>query len=115
MDAKEKTARRIRRHSRVRAKIVGTAKRPRLAVFRSNTQITAQIIDDEKGKTLASVVSGALKGDTPRKKSEAAGSLVAEIARNKKITEVVFDRGGFHYAGNIKAFANAARKAGLNF
>lgn len=115
MDTKEKTTRRLRRRGRIRSKVFGTANKPRLTVFRSNMQISAQIIDDEKNHTLASVLSGKQKGETPLQKSEAAGAAIAEAAQKHKITDVVFDRGGFKYAGNIKAFADAARKGGLNF
>ena len=115
MDTIEKTQRRIRRKGRIRSKVHGTAALPRLAVFRSNTQITAQIIDDEKNHTLAAVTSKDQKGKTPLEKSVAAGAEIAKAAQEKKIKEVVFDRGGFKYVGNIKAFADAARKEGLAF
>jgi large subunit ribosomal protein L18 len=115
MDTQEKTQRRTRRKNRVRAKISGTAKRPRLAIFRSNTQITAQLIDDEKNTTLAAVSTAQQTGKTPQERVVAAGAAMAEAAKSKKIREVVFDRGGYLYAGNIKAFANAAREAGLIF
>ncbi|PCH91636.1 50S ribosomal protein L18 [Candidatus Kaiserbacteria bacterium] len=115
MDTKEKTLRLLRRRKRVRAKISGTAARPRLAVYRSNTQITGQLIDDEAQVTLAAVSTKTQKGATPREKSIAAGAAIAEAAKGKKITTIVFDRGGYLYAGNIKAFADAAREAGLTF
>lgn len=115
MDTREKTLRRTRRRNRVRAKISGTAKRPRLSIFRSNTQISAQLIDDEKNVTLAAVSTAKQKGKTPLERSAAAGAAIAEAAKGKKISEVVFDRGGYLYTGNIKAFADAAREAGLKF
>lgn len=115
MDTQEKTLRRLRRKNRVRAKVFGTAQRPRLAIFRSNTQITAQLIDDEAGTTLASATSNKQKGSTLRDRTIAAAQSLAEAAKAKKISEVVFDRGGYLYTGNIKAFADAAREAGLIF
>jgi len=115
MDTKEKTLRRTRRKNRVRAKVSGTAKRPRLAIFRSNTQIAAQLIDDESQKTLCSVTTAKQKGKTKRERSVEAGAAIAAVAKDKKVSTVVFDRGGYLYAGNIKAFADAAREAGLKF
>ncbi len=106
---------RDRRHRRVRAKVSGTAERPRLSVFKSNTRIVAQIIDDVAGTTLAAVSSSSEKGKTPRERAEAAATTLAVAAKGKGITKVVFDRGGFQYAGTIKAFADAARAAGLEF
>jgi len=115
MDTKEKTLRRLRRKNRVRAKVSGTAKRPRLAIFRSNTQISAQLIDDEAQKTLCAVTTAKQKGKTPKERSIEAGTAMAAAAKDKKVSAVVFDRGGYLYAGNIKAFADAARDAGLTF
>ncbi|MAZ67345.1 50S ribosomal protein L18 [bacterium] len=115
MDTREKTLRRKRRRNRVRAKISGTATCPRLSVFRSNTQITGQLIDDEKNETLMAVSTLGQKGKTPQERAKSAGVAIAEAAKAKKIDTVVFDRGGYLYAGNIKAFADAARQAGLNF
>lgn len=105
------------RRRRVRAKIFGTALRPRLAVHRSNTQLRAQIINDEKGETLAAVSSASASesAKTPREAVEAAAKNLVELAKKSKVTSVVFDRGGFAYKGNIKIFADAAREAGLNF
>lgn len=114
MDTQEKTLRRTRRRNRVRAKVSGTAARPRLSVFRSNTQITAQLIDDEANTTICSVTTAKRKG-TPRERSIEAGSALAEAAKGKKVAEIVFDRGGYLYTGNIKAFADAVRDAGLKF
>ena len=110
-----KAPKRERRHRRVRAKVVGTKVRPRLSVFRSNTRLVAQLIDDSGGVTLAAVSSSDEKGKTPRARAEAAASSLAKQASAKGITSIVFDRGGFQYLGTIKAFAEAARKAGLEF
>lgn len=110
-----KTQKRIRRHSRVRAKVVGSAERPRLSVFKSNTALYAQIINDATGTTLAAVASSSEKGKTPRERAESAAKTIAKLAGEKGIKTVVFDRGGFQYIGTIKAFADAAREAGLAF
>jgi len=110
-----KTQQRIRRHKRVRAKVVGSETRPRLSVYKSNTRLLAQLIDDKSGKTLAAVTSSDEKGKTPRERAEAAAATLAKLAREKGVTAVVFDRGGFQYLGTIKAFADAARAAGLKF
>lgn len=107
--------RRDRRHNRVRAKVTGTAERPRLAVYRSNRQVIAQVINDEAGATIASVVSLKEKGKTPRERAESAARALAKSAKEKGVGRVVFDRGGFEYTGTIKAFADAARAAGLEF
>ena len=108
---------RLKRHARVRAKISGTAECPRLSVFRSNTQIFAQIIDDVKGNTLASSSSVELKIKTGGNASGAAlvGKDIAEKAKKLKIKKVVFDRGGYLYHGRVKALAEAARENGLEF
>jgi len=99
----------------VRAKVVGSDTRPRLAVYKSNTRLMAQIIDDGKGVTLASVSSAQEKGKTPRERAEQAAATLAKRAGEKGVKAVVFDRGGFQYVGTIKAFADAARAAGLEF
>jgi len=110
---------RDRRHRRVRARVIGTAARPRLNVFRSLSHIYAQVIDDTAGHTLAA--AGSLEGDlrgqegTKVDQAKAVGRLVAERARAAGITQVVFDRGGWKYHGRIKALADAAREAGLEF
>lgn len=108
---------RIRKHARVREKISGTADCPRLCVFRSNRNIEAQIIDDEKGITLVSSSSTQLKlangGDVEA--ASKVGENLAEKAIAKKITKVVFDRAGYLYHGRVEALANAARKGGLKF
>lgn len=106
---------RNRRHKRIRAKISGTEDRPRLSIFKSNKHISAQIIDDENGKTLLSVHSREVKGKTMLEKSAMVGESIASKAMAKKINKVVFDRGGFIYAGNVKVLAEGARKGGLKF
>lgn len=115
-DSKNKI--RLRIHKRIRRKLSGTAERPRLAVFRSTKHIYAQVIDDSKGHTIAAASSseksasadgGNVTGAT------AIGKLVAERAKEKGIESVVFDRGGYHYHGRVKALAEAAREAGLKF
>jgi len=110
---------RRRRHKRVRRKVEGTAERPRLAVFRSNKHITAQLIDDLAGRTLASAssVEASLRS-APGGNIDAAkavGTLVASRAKDAGITTVVFDRGGFAYHGRVAALADAARAEGLEF
>jgi len=110
-----KTQQRIRRHKRVRAKVIGTEIRPRLSIYKSNTRLTAQIIDDTKGVTIAAVSSLEEKGKTPRERAEAAAATLAKSAGAKGVKAVVFDRGGFRYVGTVKAFADAARAAGLEF
>lgn len=109
------TQQRERRHRRVRAKVSGTSDRPRLSVFKSNTRLVAQIINDDTGTTLAAVSSASEKGKTPRERAEAAAGVLAKAAGAKGVKKVVFDRGGYQYAGTIKAFADAARAAGLEF
>jgi large subunit ribosomal protein L18 len=120
VSAHKKAELRQRRHVRVRKKVVGTAERPRLAVFRSNAHITAQVIDDSTGRTLASAASVEKDvrsaGGTGNKSAAATvGRLVASRARDAGVTRVVFDRGGFLYHGRVAALADAAREAGLEF
>ncbi|MFZ2887086.1 MAG: 50S ribosomal protein L18 [Minisyncoccia bacterium] len=115
MQKLSKSQSRDRRHRRVRAKVSGSAERPRLSVFKSNTRIVAQIIDDTNGVTLAAVSSSTEKGKTPREKAENAAASLAKAAGAKGVKKVVFDRGGYQYIGTIKAFADAARAAGLEF
>ena len=105
---------RDRRHNRVRAKISGTAARPRLAVFKSNKFISAQIIDDEAEKTLASAHGRAYPGSLSVQ-AVAVGKAVAEAAKKAGIDTIVFDRGGFEYGGQIKMVADTARENGLTF
>ena len=112
-------AARRKRHDRIRLRMEGTESRPRLAVFRSNTHIYAQVIDDASGRTLAaaSTVEKELRGSKSTKTEEAAvvGRLVAERAKTAGVERVVFDRAGFRYHGRIKSLAEAAREAGLEF
>ena len=106
---------RTRRHGRIRTQVVGNASRPRLSVFRSNKFIYAQLIDDATGVTLAAASD--VKGTKGKKTERAAtvGTELAKAAKAKKIETVVFDRGGFLYAGRVKALAEAAREGGLKF
>ena len=108
---------RERRHRRIRASIRGSAERPRLAVFRSNRGIYAQLIDDESGRTLAAASSldASLRGGKRSEAPAAVGRLVGERGREAGITRVVFDRGGYLYHGRVKALAEAARESGLEF
>lgn len=113
-----KADRRKRIHYRIRKKVVGTAARPRLSVFRSNRYIYAQLIDDLKGNTLASASSFEKAVENVGDKSEqsrATGKLLAERAAAKQISGVVFDRGGYLYHGRVKALAEGAREGGLLF
>jgi len=110
-----KQQKRTRRHSRIRAKIVGTAECPRLAVYRSNKFVYAQLIDDEKGATIAAVDSRGEKGASALERAHAVGTKVAEIAKKAKIGRAVFDRGGFLFTGSIKEVAEGAREGGLTF
>ena len=112
----EKNLKRFRRQVRIRAKISGTATRPRLSVFRSNTNIYAQLIDDNAGVTLGAASDLKLKKEgTKTDMSKKVGEAIAKIAAEKWIKEVVFDRGWFAYHGRVKALADAAREAGLQF
>ena len=112
-------AARQKRHERIRLHLEGSAERPRLAVFRSNVHIYAQVIDDASGRTLAtaSTVEKELRGSKKTKTEEAAvvGKLLAERAKSAGVERVVFDRAGFRYHGRIKSLADAAREAGLDF
>jgi len=117
-----KREKRERRHKRVRAKIKGTASRPRLSVFRSNKHLYLQLIDDEKGRTIVSTSDIALKTGrkskikmTKTKLAFEIGKNLAELATKKKIKKVVFDRGGYAYHGRVKAAAEGAREGGLIF
>ncbi|MEN9922375.1 MAG: hypothetical protein RL097_652 [Candidatus Parcubacteria bacterium] len=110
-----KTVSRTKRHNRLRHKISGTAARPRLAVFRSNMFVYAQLIDDVAGKTLAAVDSRKEGSGTTMERSKAVGAAIAKKAAALKIIEVVFDRGGFRYQGIVAALADAAREGGLKF
>ncbi|MDP2655524.1 MAG: 50S ribosomal protein L18 [bacterium] len=105
---------RKRRHARVRATVKGTAERPRLAVFRSNRFVSAQLIDDTAGKTLASAHGREFKG-SQSVQATSVGSAIAKKAKVAGIKAVVFDRGGYRYGGQVKSLADAAREGGLTF
>ena len=110
-------ARRLRRRRRVRAKVRGTAERPRISVFRSNRGIMAQLVDDDAGRTLAAVqwYEGGLGSLSGLDRSHRAGALLAERAQAAGAAAAVFDRGGYRYHGHVKAFAEGAREGGLSF
>ena len=107
--------RRLKRRRRVRAKVVGTAVRPRISVFRSNRGIMAQLIDDERGHTLAAVqwTEADLRSLKPMEQATQAGKLLAQRAKDAGIERAVFDRGGYQYHGRVKAFAEGVREGGL--
>ena len=109
--------RRLKRRRRVRAKVRGSAERPRISVFRSNRGIFAQLIDDESGRTLASVnwTESDLRSLKPMEQATKAGSLLAERAKAAGVEAAVFDRGGYRYHGRVKALAEGAREGGLTF
>jgi large subunit ribosomal protein L18 len=111
---KSRAGLRDRRHIRVRAKVSGTAERPRLVVFRSDKHIYAQLVNDDTQRTLMSITDNGLKGKK-QEKSTAVGKLVAEKAKAAGITKVVFDRAGYRYHGRVKAVADGAREGGLEF
>ena len=121
MANKSRSIARIRRHARVRKNVVGTSERPRLNVFRSIKVIYVQVIDDQNGHTLASASSidgemrEKMKGLNKTEQAKLVGQTVAERAKSKGITSVVFDRGGFRYVGRVKALADGARENGLQF
>ena len=110
-----KTQARLKRRRRVRAKIAGTAERPRIAVFRSNRGIFAQLIDDEAAVTLAAAqwTESDVRGLKPMEQATRVGALLAERAKAKGVESVVFDRGGYQYHGRVKAFADGVREGGL--
>jgi large subunit ribosomal protein L18 len=111
------TTRRLRRRRRVRAKVRGTAERPRLSVFRSNRGIQAQLIDDTAGRTLAAVAwtEDELKKLKRMEQAKRAGELIAERGKKAGVEQVIFDRGGYQYHGKVKALAEGAREGGLKF
>ena len=119
MSKKSRNDKRVKRHLRVRKNLIGTPEKPRLCVFRSNKNISAQIIDDENGNTLvsASTLEKELKGENGGNKEAAkkVGELIAKRALDKGIENVAFDRGGFLYHGRVKELAEGAREAGLKF
>ena len=112
---------RFMRHNRVRGKVVGTPERPRLNVFRSLTNIYAQVIDDAHGHTLVAAstidkdVAGQIEGKTKAEAAKVVGQVLAERAKNAGISKVVFDRGGYRYHGRVAALAEGAREGGLEF
>jgi large subunit ribosomal protein L18 len=106
---------RHRRHLRVRKKVSGTAERPRLVVFRSDKHIYAQLVDDGAGRTIATVSSLKLRAGKKSERASDVGKQVAAIAKDRGITRVVFDRGGYKYHGRVKAVADGAREGGLEF
>jgi large subunit ribosomal protein L18 len=110
-----KPAKRLKRRRRVRAKVVGTAARPRISIFRSGRGIFAQLIDDEHGHTLAAVAhtEADLTGLKPLEQASKAGQLLAERAKAAGVERAVFDRGGYQYHGRVKAFAEGVREGGL--
>ena len=112
---KIKIEKRVRRHKRIRSRVSGTALVPRLAAFRSNSYIYAQLIDDESGKTLVSASSLEVKDSNKTSAASATGKAIAKKAIEQKIKKVVFDRGGYVYAGRVKALADGAREGGLQF
>ena len=117
MTVKTKQQLRIRRHRRVRAKVRGTAECPRLAVFRSNRGVMAQLIDDERGHTLAAVswTESGLRELAAMEQAARAGATIAERAKAAGIERCVFDRGGYKYHGRVKSLADGAREGGLTF
>lgn len=117
MTVQTKAQTRLRRRRRVRAKIRGTAERPRISVFRSNRGIFAQLIDDDSGRTLAQVswIESELRKLSPMDQARRAGELLGERAKQAGVEAAVFDRGGYQYHGRVKALAEGAREAGLGF
>ena len=112
---KSRPEKRVRRHLRVRHKVKGTPERPRLVVFRSLKHITAQLVDDDAAHTLATVTSVGGGAGKKSDKSLEVGKQIAAIAKDKGISKVVFDRGGYQYHGRVKAVADGAREGGLEF
>jgi len=112
---KQKRFKKTIRHTRVRARVSGDANRPRLAVFRSDKHIYAQIIDDVDGKTLVSASDMDIKSGKKAEKAAEVGQRVAQLAKKRGITAVRFDRGGFKYHGRVKALDEGAREGGLQF
>ncbi len=110
-------ARRLKRRRRVRAKVRGEAERPRISVFRSNRGISAQLIDDDSGRTLAAVnwTEAELRELAPAEQARRVGALLAERAQAAGVNGAVFDRGGYQYHGRVRALAEGAREAGLRF
>ena len=117
MTVATRPAKRLKRRRRVRAKVTGTAERPRISVFRSNRGVFAQLIDDESGRTLAAVnwTEDDLKSLKAMEQASKAGELLAERAKAAGVESAVFDRGGYRYHGRVKALADGAREGGLSF
>ncbi len=117
MSVKTSQDRRLSRRRRVRAKVRGTAERPRISVFRSNRGISAQLIDDDGGRTLAAVnwTEAELRELKPTEQAQKAGELLAARAKALGVEDVVFDRGGYQYHGRVQALADGAREGGLTF
>lgn len=120
MSLVSRSERRVRKHTRVRKKVAGTAAQPRLNVYRSSKHIYAQLVDDDKGNTLASASSlhaelDSLKTGANKQAAREVGKLIAKLAKDKKIEKVVFDRGGYVYHGRIKELPEGAREGGLKF
>ena len=111
----QKIYHRMRRRGRIRSQVSGTAVCPRLAVFRSNRFVNVQLIDDERGVTLGAASDQTIKKGNKVERATQVGTEIAKVAQAKKITKVVFDRGGFLYTGRVKALADAARAGGLTF
>ena len=117
MSAATREDRRLKRRRRVRAKVRGTGERPRISVFRSNRGISAQLVDDDGGRTLAAVnwTEDDLRALKPMEQASRAGALLAERAKATGVQNAVFDRGGYQYHGRVKALAEGAREGGLTF
>lgn len=115
MKTSPKTIKRQVRKNRIRSKVFGTAERPRLSIFKSNKYIYAEVINDDLGLTIAESSSMKLDGKTKANQAEMVGKDIAEKAKAKKISKVVFDRGGYIYTGRVRALADSARSAGLEF
>src|SRR3981189_3072226 len=111
----KRAEKRVRRHLPVRKAVQGTAARPRLVVYRSLKHITAQLVDDDAARTLATVTSTKVGEGKKSEKSLEVGKQIAVVAKEKGITKVVFDRGGYQYHGRVKAVADGAREGGLEF
>ena len=111
----KKQENRSRRHARIRARVIGSAEKPRLAVYKSNTAVYAQLINDAEGKTIASADSRREKGTNMTEKAGSVGKNIAAAAKKAGIEKAVFDRGGFKYQGVIAALADGAREGGLEF
>lgn len=108
-----KTEKRNVRHNRIRAKVAGTAARPRLCVFKSNTTLYAQLIDDSKASTIAHATSKTVSGKDGFEIAKNIGKAIADAAKKQGVSEAVFDRGGYRYTGRVAALADGAREAGL--